>query len=120
MASANLDVATRKGVTGIPHYSTVDVDMEDLLGCTLHIQTGMGNTAISEFNEFIDEECKSLSLQEQSTRSKVKHTLTMSEQLKKRRELDYVISKAELAQSRLLVRSLKKQLEKEKDPHKKK
>jgi hypothetical protein len=67
LANPNLDLATRKGVTDIPHYRALDIFMH--IGPSLHIQMGMGNTAITEFNEFIDEECEPLSLQEENTRT---------------------------------------------------
>jgi hypothetical protein len=76
LVNPNLDVATRKGVTDITHYRALDIFM--YLGPSLHIQMGMGNTIITEFNEFIDEECEPLSLQEESARTTVKHVITMA------------------------------------------
>jgi hypothetical protein len=86
---------------------------------SLHIQMGMGNTIITEFNEFIDEECETLSLQEENARSKVKHAITKAEALKRRSKINSITANAELGQKRLLICNLKREKKKEKDLTKK-
>jgi hypothetical protein len=65
----------RKGITALPHYASIIEDM--YLPSHLHLQMGLANTSIKDFQEFVDDECEPLSLAKDSARARVKTAIDL-------------------------------------------
>jgi hypothetical protein len=110
----NLDPSIQKGITSLPRYLSLTKDM--FAPPQFRFEMGLGNPALDEFAEFVDEEREPLTLREENTRTRMKTTIASIESIRKTRDIDEVGIKASLKEKRIFIRNLKNQHKKEKDP----